>query len=353
MSQPSEPRPPISVARILKVVLPVAVVAIVAYWWSMRLEPSARAKMASNVFARMLSADAAMSDTSMSYPDKDGDLVADSPEDPAQCINPDVLVFSSVAEAAATTNEDTWKELLSALSDKTSRQVKYVQFSKVDEQLAALKNGELHIAVLNTGTVPAAVQRDGFVPLCTFGQPDGTFGYTMQFLVPADSAIKEPKDIRSHKVTFTRPDSNSGFKAPVVYLKDQHDMLPERDYSWGFSLGHEESIKGVAAKEIEVAPVASDILDRMIEKGDVDPQAIRSIYVSERFPPATIGYAYNLTPELRGAIRAALVDFDLTGTGLQGEFGTNVTKLVQVNYKDDWANARRIDRVIAEARAGR
>jgi phosphonate transport system substrate-binding protein len=175
----------------------------------------------------------------------------------------------------------------------------------------------------------------------------------MQLIVPADSTIKEPKDIRSRKVTFTRPDSNSGFKVPVVYLKDHHEMRPERDYGWGFSLGHEESILGVAAGDIDVAPVASDILARMIEQGDVEAGAIRSIYESERFPPATFGIAYNLTPELRGAIRTALLDFDLTGTGIEGEFGSDVTKLVAVNYKDAWANARRIERVVAEARSGR
>ena len=69
---------------------------------------------------------------------------------------------------------------------------------------------------------------------------------------------------------FTRLDSNSGCKAPLVLLMDEHNMLPDRDYQWGFSHGHEESIKGVAAKEFEVAPVASDILARMVEKGEVD-----------------------------------------------------------------------------------
>jgi phosphonate transport system substrate-binding protein len=126
--------------------------------------------------------------------------------------------------------------------------------------------------------------------------------------------------------------------------------LPDRDYTWGFSLGHEESIKGVAAKEYQVVPVASDILTRMVENGEVDAKAIRTIYESERFPPATIGMAYNLTPELREAIRETLVGFDLRGTGVEGEFGADVTKLVPVNYKDDWANTRRIDQMVAQAR---
>jgi phosphonate transport system substrate-binding protein len=94
------------------------------------------------------------------------------------------------------------------------------------------------------------------------------------------------------------------------------------------------------------------MLARMVEKGEVDPQSFRSIYESERFPPATIGIAYNLAPELREAIRQALDGFDLRGTGLEGEYGADVTKLVPVNYNQDWANARHIDQLAAQSRKG-
>jgi phosphonate transport system substrate-binding protein len=353
MNQSSEPRPSISLARILMLVLPVAIVGAIAYAVSTRSVTTAREEGAPNIVARMFSTAAAPADDGMSFPDADGDLVADSPDDPAKCIDPQVLVFSFVAGEEESVEEPKWKELLAALADKTGREVKYTHYPRIDDQLAALKNGESHIAGLNTGNVPTAVQRDGFVPLCTFGRDDGTFGYTMQFLVPAGSRIKKVGDVRGHKVMFTRLDSNSGFKAPLVLLMDDYQMMPDRDYQWGFSQSHEESIKRVAAKEFEVAPVASDILTRMVEQGEVDDSAFVSIYESERFPPATIGIAYNLTPELRSAIRDALVGFTLTGTGLEGEFGADVTKLVPVKYKDDWANTRRIDQVVAAARSRR
>jgi phosphonate transport system substrate-binding protein len=352
MSQPSEPRPPVSIARILSVVLPAAVVGIAAYVWSSQLETTAREESAPNMIARMFSAEAAPFTGAMSYPDKDGDLVADSPDDPAECIEPQVLVFSFVAGDVESVEEPKWKELFDALAEKTGREVKYTHYASVDEQLASIKNGESHIAGLNTGIVPTAVQRDGFVPLCTFGREDGTFGYTMQFLVPAGSPIKKIEDIRDHKVMFTRLDSNSGFKAPLVLLMDApYRMMPDRDYQWGFSQGHEESIKRIASKEFEVAPVASDILTRMVEQGEVDANAFVSIYESERFPPATIGIVYNLTPQLRTAIRDALLGFDLRGSGLEGEFGADVTRFVPVKYKDDWANTRRIDQVVTDARS--
>lgn len=343
----------ISLRRVLLVVVPVAFLGLAAYLWSSTLEPAARNELSENVFARILSANVAAAATTMSFPDKDNDLVADAPEDPRKAIAPDVLMFSYVASETDTPPKEAWTPLLDALAEKTGSEVEYVHYTTVEEQLEALKKGELHIAGLNTGIVPAAVQRDGFVPLCTFGREDGSYGYTMKVIVPADSPIKQIADLKGHKVTFTRPDSNSGCKAMLIMLRDQQDMRPDRDYTWGFSLDHEESIKGVAAKEFEAASVASDILERMVEKGDVDPNAIRTIYESERFPPATIGYVYNLTPELSTAIRDALLGFSVTGTDLEGEFGADATKLVPVDYKNDWANARRIDQLAMQARGGR
>lgn len=352
MSQPTEPRPAISIARILSIVLPAAVVGIAAYALASRSVTTARDEIAPNILSRMFTAETIPAVDQMDYPDKDGDLLADAPDDPSKCIDPQVLVFSFVAGEVQSVEEPKWKELLAALAEKTGRELKYTHYSSVGEQLAALKNGEAHIAGLNTGIVPTAVQRDGFMPLCTFGRDDGTFGYTMQFLVPVGSSIKKVGDIRGHKVMFTRLDSNSGFKAPLVLLMDKpYNMMPERDYEWGFSQGHEESIKRIATKEFEIAPVASDILARMVEQGDVKADEFVSVYESERFPPATLGIAYNLTPELRTNIHDALVGFDLKGTGLEGEFGADVTKLVPVKYKDDWANTRRIDQVVADARS--
>lgn len=343
---------PLSLRRVLIVVVPVAIFGLGAYLWSSTLEPAARNELSENVFSRILSANVAAASTTISLPDADKDLVADSPDDPSKCIDPDVLVFTFVAGETESVAADAWDKVIAALKEKSGRDVKYVHYASVAEQLAALKTGELHIAGLNTGIVPVAVQRDGFVPLCTFGREDGSYGYTMRLLVPADSPSDDPTDLKGHKITFTRPDSNSGCKA-LLMLLDSKGMRPDRDYSWGFSLGHEESIQGVAAKDFQAAPVASDILDRMVEKGEIEAKSVKTIYESERFPPATIGYVYNLTPELRTAIRDSLLGFSLTGTGLEGEFGADATKLVPVDYKNDWANARRIDQLAMQARGAR
>ena len=275
MSMSSEPHSSLSIARVMKIVLPVALVAVAAYAWSSRLPSAAQQEVAANVFPRMLGKPAEVVGESIKFVDKDGDLVADPPEDPKDCIAPEELTFSYVASEEDSVPQEKWKELIAAIAQKTGHKVNYIHFTNIDDQLAALKKGELQVTGLNTGTVPSAVQRDGFVPICTFGRDDGTYGYTMQFLVPAGSPIKTLADVKGHKVTFTRLDSNSGFKAPLVLLMDEFKLMPDRDYQWGFSQAHEDSIKGVAAKEMEVAPVASDILERMVAKNEVDPTTDR------------------------------------------------------------------------------
>src|SRR3954447_26159272 len=273
----SPARPAPSAGRILAIVVPVALVGLIAYWWSSTLESKARNELASNVVGKMFVSEAMPTKSALAFADEDHDLVADPPTDPAKFIKPEELVFSYVATEEKAIPGETWKELTAAIEKKTGKKVKLAHYTKVEDQMTDLAKGKLHIVGLNTGLVPSAVEREGFVPVCTLGRADGSFGYTMQLLVPAGSPIKDPSQIKGHKVTFTRLDSNSGCKAPLVLLKEEYNLLPERDYEIGFSLGHEDSIKSLSKKElqVEVVAVASDILARMVENKEVDPASYR------------------------------------------------------------------------------
>jgi phosphonate transport system substrate-binding protein len=165
----------------------------------------------------------------------------------------------------------------------------------------------------------------------------------MQFIVPVGSSIQKLDDLKGRTVTFTTRDSNSGCKAAIALLHD-HELLPQRDYSWKFSGGHEESIKRIVAREYQVAPVASDLLQRAVTTGAVEPDQFRIIYESERFPPVTFGYAHDLTDELAADISKAFLEFDGHGTSMQKTFeDSSTSRFVPLSYKQDYALIRRID----------
>ncbi len=282
------------------------------------------------------------------FADADGDLVADPPSDPAALRDPEVIVFSYVAKQGdGEEHRAPWEKLVADLAARAGKTVDHVVFETTDEQLRALRDGRLHVTGFNTGSVPRAVNACGFVPVCTLGRADGSFGITTKIIVPQDSPMQTVRDLRGRKLTFTEISSNSGFKAPAVLLWKDFGLAPDRDYAWGFSYGHEESIRGVASGELAAAAVASDMLARALGDPDesrrVPAEKVRVIYSSERFPPAAIGYAHDLVPELAEAIRKTLLEFAWAGTGLETAFGSDATQFVPVSYKDDFAVIRRID----------
>jgi phosphonate transport system substrate-binding protein len=277
------------------------------------------------------------------FTDANNDLVADPPAASARR-SPDKLVFSFVAGPEAEQQIADFKDFVTQLSNVTGKPVDTEVYPSTEKQQEALERGMLHVTAFNTGAVPAAVASSGFVPFCTFGGDDDKLvGITMKIIVPAKSAIQKVEDLKGHTIAFTTPNSNSGCKAAVLLLEDK-GMRPSRDYKWVFSTDHELSIKDLNIGAYDAAPVASDLLQRAISSGLIKPDDFRVIYESERFPPATFGYAYNLSDELMTKIQQAFLDFKPQRTSLAKRFeDSKATEFVKVSYKDDFALVRRVD----------
>jgi phosphonate transport system substrate-binding protein len=333
-----------SIGRVLMLVIPLAIVVWGAKIYSSNLEQTAQADLEKTIAWRLLGEQDAAGTLDNAYADADGDLVADAPADAAKLIDPEEIHFSYVASSESENEEETWKEFKEALEKRLERPVKLDSFADANEQMRALKDGKLHVTGFGTGEVPAAVNEAGFVPLACFADEDGKYHYTMKIIVPADSKIEKVEDLKGQRISYVRPRSNSGCTAALVMLMKEHNLQPERDYTWGFSYDHENSISGIAEKRFEAASVASDILERMIARGDVEADAIRTIYESDPYPPGVVGCAYNLKPELRDAIRETLANFEWEGTGLEKTYGPQGSvKFAIVSYKDDWKPVRDIN----------
>jgi phosphonate transport system substrate-binding protein len=184
----------------------------------------------------------------------------------------------------------------------------------------------------------------GFVPVCGIPTADGTALTHTEIIVTPDSSLQKPIDLKGHELTLTEPGSNSGYKAPLVLLRSQFGLQPMSDVHPRYSGSHEASIAGIASKQYEAAAVASDMLARAVAAGDIKTDQYRTIYTSESFPTAGLGYVYNLKPDLAAKVKDALLSYDWKGTPIEEVFtGVKTTKFVPVNYKDDWSLIRRID----------
>lgn len=277
-----------------------------------------------------------------SYCDKDGDLVADLPTDKSKLVNPDTIIFSYTPVEDPAVYAKVWDGFIQHMSKLTGKKVVFFPVQSNAAQLEAMRSGRLHIAGINTGSNPVAVNCAGFVPFTMMASKDGSFGYEMEIIVPADSAAKTPADLKGKNVAFTSPTSNSGFKAPSAILKADYGLEAEKDFKPAFSGKHDNSVMGVANKDYDAAAIANSVMKRMFDRKVVDPAKIRSIYKSQTFPTTGYGHAHNLDPELTAKIKEAFSTFNWEGSDLQKEFKKE-GKFIPITYKKNWEVIRKID----------
>jgi len=278
------------------------------------------------------------------FTDADGDLVADIPTDESALIDPETIIFTYTPVEDPAVYQDVWQGFMDHMAELTGKEVQFFPVNSNAAQLEAMRSGRLHVAGFNTGSNPIAVACAGFRPFAMMAAADGSFGYEMEIIVPADSEAQAIEDLRGGEIAFTQETSNSGFKAPSAILASEFDMAPGTDFEAVFSGSHDTSILGVANGDYEAAAIANSVKARMIEREVIGEQDVRTIYTSQTFPTTGYGTVYNLTPELQDQIREAFFSFDWEGTALAEEFGrSGEEQFIEISFQDDWAVIRQID----------
>jgi phosphonate transport system substrate-binding protein len=276
------------------------------------------------------------------YCDRDGDMVADAPADTSEFLDPKTLIFSYTPVEDPAVWAGIWTRFIDHLQKVTERKVTFFQVQNYSAQLEAMRSGRLHVAGVNAGSTPVAVNCGGFIPAVQMATPEGNWGYTMEFIVPKASPIQTLKDLKGKTIAFVSPTSLSGYKAPVLFLKQEVGLVAERDYTSRYTGKHDTSIMGVANNDFEAAAVAGDLVRRMADRNVLDRNLVRTIHVSPPFPSTAYGYTYRLKPELAAKVREAFLTYDWKDPALKQEF-PDVISFAAMDYKKNFEMIRTID----------
>ena len=273
------------------------------------------------------------------YCDADGDLVADLPRDPARHKDPSALIFAYSPTENPAVYQHVYGPLMDHLGRCTGKRMVYFPVQSNTAQIEAFRAGRLHIALLATGAVGFAVNLAGAVPFVVVGSERGPAGYQLYAIVKADSPFRTLADLKGRKVAHVSPSSNSGNLAPRVLFPD-NGLKPDEDYRPLMSGGHDKSILGVSLGDYDMAPVASDIFDRMTARGQVKAEQFRIIWKSDVFPTSSYSMAHDLKPELQAKIRECFLNFAFTEEikkEYQGE-----DRFLPMTYKETWRPIREV-----------
>jgi phosphonate transport system substrate-binding protein len=226
----------------------------------------------------------------------------------------------------------------------TGKKIQFFPVQSNAAQIEAMRAGRLHIAGFNTGSKPLAVACAGFKPFAMMASEDDTFGYEMEIITYPGSGIEKVQDVKGKKLAFVQETSNSGYKAPSAILKAEYGLEARKDFEPVFSGKHDNSILGVANKDYPAAAVANSVMQRMIARGVVKADQVKSIYKSQTFPTTGYGVVYNLKPELQEKIKEAFFSFPWKGSALAEEFGkSGEAKFIPITFKKHWEVIRKID----------
>ncbi len=273
------------------------------------------------------------------YCDEDRDLVADAPKDKSKWRNPSTLVFAYTPVEDPAVYENIFKPFTDYLGKCTGKRVVYYPVQSNSAEIEAMRSGRLHVAGFSTGPTGFAVNMAGAVPFAAKGTEKQVRGYHLAFVVKADSPYQKLADLKGKKVAHTSPSSNSGNLAPRVLFPGQA-LVPETDYKVLYSGGHDKSALGVVSGDYDGAPVASDVLERMIVRGTIKEKDIRVIYKSETFPTSSFAYAHDLAPDLAKKVKDCFYAFRFTPE-MTKEFNGD-DRFFPVTYKKEWEVVRAV-----------
>ncbi len=272
------------------------------------------------------------------YCDANGDLVADAPVNAKEIRNPGTLVFAFTPVEDPSIYEKLFQPFMKHLGECTGKKTVFFSVQSNSAQIEAMRSGRLHLAAFSTGPTIYAVNIAGAVPFAIRGTEKGPEGVSIKMIVKKDSPFQTLPDLKGKKVAHTSPSSNSGNLAPRALFPAQ-GLTPEQDYKVIYSGKHDQSILGVKSGDYDAAPVASDVLQHMIERGVVGADDFRVLYTSEQFPTDSYAYAHNLDPKLVEKIKSCFYEYKIPAEMAKGLGGD---RFLPATYMKDWEVVRRV-----------
>lgn len=312
-------------------------------WWRSTRACIARSMLVAIAMAGCLAARADTcgfrGDLDARYCDEDRDLLADPPRDRKQLKNPDLLLFTYAPLDDSSVYVDAFNSFMQYLATCTQKRVRLYTVNSSAAAIEAMRSGRMHVGTFSTGDTVFAVNQAGAIPFAVRGNSNGPENYQFVTIVKATSGWQALSDLRGRRVAHVSPSSNSGNLAPRALLPAR-GIRPDADYKVLYSGRHENSVTGVVHGDYDAAHVASGVVMRMIDAGQIARTDLRVLFTSPSFPAGSLAMAHDLAPSLKERIRACNFGYRFSDEMTSAFPGND--RWLEIDYKRDWQEIRRI-----------
>lgn len=280
------------------------------------------------------------------YCDENQDLVADMPKDQKKWKDPPFLLFTYSPLEDPAVYEKVLENYVDHLKACTGKRVHFYSVLSNAAAIEAMRSGRMHLGMFSTGDTAFAVNLAGAIPFAIRGDAKGKQGYQLWTIVKADGPYQKLADLKGKKVAHVSPSSNSGNLAPRALIATE-GLVPDKDYKVLYSGRHENSVTGVSTGDYDAAHVASDVVQRMEDRGLIKRGEMRVLYRSPAFPPGSMSMAHDLKPELQKKIRECVLSYHYSPEMIKAFQGAD--RWWPVDYRRDWESIRKVAAASGEA----
>lgn len=220
---------------------------------------------------------------------------------------PKEINFGIISTESSANLKTAWQPFLDDMQKATGLKITAFFAPDYAGVIEGMRFNKVHVAWMGNKSGMEAVDRANAEVFAKVVQADGSPGYWSLMIVHKDSPLKTLDDVIKARAGLTLgfgdPNSTSGSLVPGYYAFQQNKVDPLRDFKRTVRANHETNILAVAARQIDVATVASDGVDRMKTKMPEKAAELREVWRSPLIPSDPMVWRKDLDADAKKKLR--------------------------------------------------
>ncbi|WP_341889467.1 phosphonate ABC transporter substrate-binding protein [Variovorax sp. YR752] len=217
------------------------------------------------------------------------------------------LSFGIISTESSANLKSTWQPLLDDMQKVTGYKVNAFFSTDYAGIIEGMRFNKVQVAWFGNKSAMEAVDRAGAEVFARMTQPDGGTGYWSLMIVHKDSKLQNLQDVLKERqqltLGFGDPNSTSGALVPGYYAFSQNGVDAVKDFKRTVRANHETNILAVANKQIDVATVASDGVDRMKLKLPEKHAELRVVWRSPQIASDPMAWRKDLDADAKQKVK--------------------------------------------------
>ena len=220
--------------------------------------------------------------------------------------NPDRLRVALLPDENASTLIQNAQPLKAYLETQLNKKIEIIVTTDYSSMIEAMRFGRIEVAYFGPLSYVLAKSKAPEIEAFAVGVEKGQPNYKSILIANMDGPVKALKDVKGHAFAFGDQASTSSHLAPRALLA-KAGLIGDTDYKVVHLGQHDAVARSVAAGQVPAGALSETIYRSLIATNKIDSSKLRTLAMSDPIPNYPMTLQGFLSPELKQAIRSALL----------------------------------------------